>query len=372
MEVKQEPRHRFDVEDFPEDFLDTSNDRLEAAKNIAAYEEAKAASALSQTSTIPDIYIKTEPPVSLDDYIDKEYQQSGPYILSQPNADLMYNHHRSINVYDRVDEVPAMNESSETEIEDEQEYHLPSVDQKKAPIVKRIKKEARAPLGNRNDTTASQQSTSSYQSRGVKRSISSSCDFLEEGPLNTQEIANRVTCTLRDLGIPQSVFAQKVLSRSQGTLSDLLRNPKTWDELKSGKETFMRMFAWLKFSEAEKLEIVNMETSAAHRAIGMPPPMPARGGSRRHDEENGVKRPRLVFTDIQKRTLAAIYKETQRPSRELQTTVCEHLNLDITTVSNYFMNARRRSRLNKEPVEKRYYPKKEKSQDMVKQEPEDF
>ena len=56
------------------------------------------------------------------------------------------------------------------------------------------------------------------------------------------------------------------------------------------------------------------------------------------------KRQRLVFSDIQKRTLQAIFKETQRPSREMQHTIAEHLQLDLSTVANFFMNARRRSR----------------------------
>lgn len=37
-------------------------------------------------------------------------------------------------------------------------------------------------------------------------------------------------------------------------------------------------------------------------------------------------------------------QRTQRPSREMQQTIAEHLRLDMSTVSNFFMNARRRSR----------------------------
>jgi hypothetical protein len=83
----------------------------------------------------------------------------------------------------------------------------------------------------------------------------------------------------------------------------------------------------------------------------MSPPTPAqnaRQNSRARlatdDSGGSAKRPRLVFTDIQKRTLQAIFKETQRPSREMQQTIAEHLRLDMSTVSNFFMNARRRSR----------------------------
>lgn len=55
------------------------------------------------------------------------------------------------------------------------------------------------------------------------------------------------------------------------------------------------------------------------------------------------KKPRLVFTDIQRRTLQAIFKETKRPSKEMQVTIAQQLGLEVTTVSNFFMNARRRS-----------------------------
>jgi len=55
------------------------------------------------------------------------------------------------------------------------------------------------------------------------------------------------------------------------------------------------------------------------------------------------KKPRLVFTDIQRRTLMAIFKETKRPNKEMQNTIAEQLGLKASTVANFFMNARRRS-----------------------------
>jgi hypothetical protein len=59
--------------------------------------------------------------------------------------------------------------------------------------------------------------------------------------------------------------------------------------------------------------------------------------------QSHAKKPRLVFTDIQRRTLQAIFKETKRPSKEMQMTIAQQLGLEVTTVSNFFMNARRRS-----------------------------
>ena len=63
--------------------------------------------------------------------------------------------------------------------------------------------------------------------------------------VNTKEVAEKITSELKRCSIPQAVFARQVLSRSQGTLSDLLRNPKPWSKLKSGRETFRKMWKWL-------------------------------------------------------------------------------------------------------------------------------
>jgi hypothetical protein len=38
----------------------------------------------------------------------------------------------------------------------------------------------------------------------------------------------------------------------------------------------------------------------------------------------------------------AIFCETKRPSKEMQHTIAQQLGLDMTTVANFFMNARRR------------------------------
>lgn len=60
-------------------------------------------------------------------------------------------------------------------------------------------------------------------------------------------------------------------------------------------------------------------------------------------QPNTPKKPRLVFTDLQRRTLQAIFKETKRPSKEMQITISQQLGLELSTVGNFFMNARRRS-----------------------------
>ncbi|XP_052235150.1 homeobox protein onecut-like isoform X4 [Dreissena polymorpha] len=171
--------------------------------------------------------------------------------------------------------------------------------------------------------------------------------------INTKELAQRISSELKRYSIPQAVFAQRVLCRSQGTLSDLLRNPKPWSKLKSGRETFRRMWKWLQEPEFQRMSALRL---AGNQACLQPQENEGPGEDYNpytvkrkeseistQQENRGPKKPRLVFTDIQRRTLHAIFKETKRPSKEMQATIAQQLGLEVTTVANFFMNARRRS-----------------------------
>ncbi|RXN31096.1 hepatocyte nuclear factor 6-like protein [Labeo rohita] len=148
--------------------------------------------------------------------------------------------------------------------------------------------------------------------------------------INTKEVAQRITAELKRYSIPQAIFAQRILCRSQGTLSDLLRNPKPWSKLKSGRETFRRMWKWLQEPEFQRMSALRLAACK-------------RKEQEQHKERNmAPKKQRLVFTDLQRRTLIAIFKENKRPSKEMQLTISQQLGLELSTVSNFFMNARRR------------------------------
>lgn len=198
---------------------------------------------------------------------------------------------------------------------------------------------------------------SSNNSSGQGSNNNSSSGETEE--INTKDLAQRISAELKRYSIPQAIFAQRVLCRSQGTLSDLLRNPKPWSKLKSGRETFRRMQKWLsepEFQRMSSLRLAVMQQSATEKERG-------RSACKRKDElpesrpppppQPQHKKPRLVFTDLQRRTLQAIFKETKRPSKEMQVTIARQLGLDPSTVSNFFMNARRRSidKWREDPVE---------------------
>jgi len=100
----------------------------------------------------------------------------------------------------------------------------------------------------RNSPTASAPST---PSRSVSVAL---CADTEE--IDTCNVAERVSLELRRFNIPQALFAQAVLSRSQGTLSELLRNPKPWSKMKTGRETYLRMLQWLQEPEARRLAVL--------------------------------------------------------------------------------------------------------------------
>lgn len=162
--------------------------------------------------------------------------------------------------------------------------------------------------------------------------------MLDNTELDTKALAQRITSELKRHTIPQALFAQRILHRSQGTLSDLLRNPKPWSKLKSGRETFRRMWKWLNEPENQRMSPLHLSTAG-------PVPTPKRKPEdiSKVGDDKLSKKPRLVFTDIQRRTLHAIFKETNRPSKEMQATIAQQLNLEVSTVANFFMNARRRS-----------------------------
>ena len=100
---------------------------------------------------------------------------------------------------------------------------------------------------------------------GGSSTISGSGGELEE--INTKELAARISAELKRYSIPQAIFAQRVLCRSQGTLSDLLRNPKPWSKLKSGRETFRRMWKWLQEPEFQRMSALRLAGKSLYSYI---------------------------------------------------------------------------------------------------------
>ena len=94
--------------------------------------------------------------------------------------------------------------------------------------------------------------------QNVAHNQSHQLNACSDDELDTLDITRRVSEELRRCNISQAVFAHTVLGRSQGTLSDLLRKPKPWAQLKSGRETFTKMHQWLMEPEKQRLAYLNV------------------------------------------------------------------------------------------------------------------
>ena len=77
--------------------------------------------------------------------------------------------------------------------------------------------------------------------------------------LDTKQIAETLANELKKYSIPQAVFARKVLNRSQGTLSDILKKPKPWNELRGGREIYRKMKEWLDLPEVKRIPQLRAE-----------------------------------------------------------------------------------------------------------------
>ena len=65
------------------------------------------------------------------------------------------------------------------------------------------------------------------------------------GGLDTTYVAKTVRELLAVHNIGQRLFAKHVLGLSQGTVSELLSKPKSWDKLtEKGRESYRKMHAW--------------------------------------------------------------------------------------------------------------------------------
>jgi CUT domain len=75
----------------------------------------------------------------------------------------------------------------------------------------------------------------------------------EDDGIDTADLSRRIQHELSRFEISQAIFARKILNRSQGTLSDLLKRPQPWAALRSGRHTYQRMADWLLLPDEQKL-----------------------------------------------------------------------------------------------------------------------
>ncbi|ULU07997.1 hypothetical protein L3Y34_019217 [Caenorhabditis briggsae] len=135
---------------------------------------------------------------------------------------------------------------------------------------------------------------------------------------------------------------KRVVNRSQGTLSVILNKPEPWSFIGPGRQAFVRLYNWINLPEKKRLEIVDKNT-----IWDVPEKKENKCDNRKRkstDEPSTTKRARTEFTNVQRQVLEALYEQTDRPTADEIQTIAEKLDLDETTVSNYFQNTRTRNK----------------------------
>ena len=177
--------------------------------------------------------------------------------------------------------------------------------------------------------------------------------------LDTQELTRGVKEVLLTNNIGQKFFGEAVLGLSQGSVSELLSKPKLWHMLSiKGREPFIRMHLWLKDPTAvEKLQALKSERAesrANRKRIGGSALDSSSDRSSPADQSDfyntaadspgssGSKKPRLIFSDEQKEALKIAFTLDPYPSTSVMEFLCQELNLEARTISNWFHNHRMR------------------------------
>ncbi|CAL2038782.1 unnamed protein product [Caenorhabditis brenneri] len=166
---------------------------------------------------------------------------------------------------------------------------------------------------------------------------------IEGDYIDTKDLCMKILAQLSTYDISQTLFSERIINRTQGTLSDLLKKPKPWSSLRSGRKTYIRMYNWMSQPLEKRMAMVYGQPVGS--VLETTPSTPAQKGpkiSKVSSAREKPKKARFVFTETQKRTLERIFKEVIRPSRESKQEIADHLLLDYATVDNFFMNARRR------------------------------
>lgn len=179
----------------------------------------------------------------------------------------------------------------------------------------------------------------------------------------------------------QRLFGETVLGLTQSTVSELLSHPKPWTKLSvRGKENFIRMNLWLQDPRnVQKLNTIKMMDQRGTVNVWKSPfithtfshssliayfRIAARlkraligsdfdlHGTIFDTSDNDLslhdhselfhvsKRPRVVLSYWEKEALKTAYQKEPYPSQHTIETLASQLNLNITTVSNWFYNYR--------------------------------
>ncbi|CAI2330131.1 unnamed protein product [Caenorhabditis sp. 36 PRJEB53466] len=157
---------------------------------------------------------------------------------------------------------------------------------------------------------------------------------MDREEIDTEKLSEFLLAEMHALAISQNNFAAKVLGKSQGTFSELVKRPKKWCQIKNtGRETYKKMFDWLCLGHEERMQALEGPVV-----------------KKKKKRESKEHRPRIVFSDQQRSRLMAIFQENKHPSPMAVMKIANDLGLPVYTVDIFFTNTRRRFRENKENI----------------------
>ncbi|CAL2039083.1 unnamed protein product [Caenorhabditis brenneri] len=173
--------------------------------------------------------------------------------------------------------------------------------------------------------------------------------------IDTIDLISKIAQEIKDHSIHQEVLAEKVMCRTQGTLSEMLSRPKQWHELTTGHQTYLRLHNWLSQPVETRLAILKMTPEDINKVIGPPPPPTCRLFfdslellliypffiNPKSGEESKKK---FVFGNHQKSVLEAVFQQNRNPTTLDKQQLADELKLEYKTVKNFFDNARRRKK----------------------------
>ena len=150
------------------------------------------------------------------------------------------------------------------------------------------------------------------------------------------------------------LFGEAVLGLSQGSVSELLSKPKPWHMLSiKGREPFIRMQLWLNDPHnIEKLQALKNERkdnylSKRKRGVDSSSDRSSPADSSDMyanpiDSPGSAKKQRVLFSDEQKEALNVAFTLEPYPSSATMDFLCQELNLESRSISNWFHNHRMR------------------------------
>ncbi|XP_076802400.1 homeobox protein ceh-38-like isoform X1 [Clavelina lepadiformis] len=163
--------------------------------------------------------------------------------------------------------------------------------------------------------------------------------------LDTHVLARQVKDILIENNIGQRIFGQAILGLTQGSVSDLLSHPKSWECLSlKGREPFIKMYLWLKNPEnIERLKTIKTE-KLMDSTIGS---SKCTVSSNLLSACNNIapvtkKKSRVVLSTEEKLILLQAYAVEPYPSHNTVNLLATKLNKKSSTIVNWFHNYRSR------------------------------